>query len=620
MFTNHLNDTEIQELIDAAVNGDVFGIPRTVWFQGVRSGFVATLQIASSPLQQFRLDLARLNAVERLEDGSVPLNQFLTNIAHFLKSGGVAEGVVFEKYANRVDNDTRGLQSMMPSDEPIKVLRLLVRVEAPPLEIERLQGLATQLIERAEFLAQEVRFFRGAHADVEFIEGSLAVAVNVSAYLSSPKPFPSRGFDEYYNLLRTQIDTLAETLLHTVGAVVAQTGAVVLSSRITYGSVRSPEALAAKMFPGVEIHKEGPLASQIRRAKDSGPPAPPKRRLKVGRNGNLKLIGGADGPSHHADEPYFNQSIFFGTDRRQSPAPVYFGTDRDELNVGHCLITVPTIRKKGTLPRESWFGAWPSKHYVLKGVHQQEVSAFLKLMNSELSKDPDGQALLYIHGFGNSFVDAAYRTAQIAADLEFKGAAAMFSWPSLGRVSKEAYFMDESQADYAIPHLAKFIELLVQRTNAKAVHVIAHSMGNRLLGNAAKDVLKGAGIRFTELVLAAPDIDADVFQGQIAPALLSVTRRTTLYMSSKDEALMKSGSYRPMSRIGDCSTGVVLASGIETIDASGVETDLVGHSYYATNKTVLGDVYYVLRGHPPSGRFGLNPVTIAAGAYWEFKP
>ena len=110
MFTNHLTDADIQLLTDAAVAGDVFEFPRALWFEGVRRGFVATLQIAPSPLVQFRLDLAKLNAVERLEDGSIPLRQFLANIAKLLRTANRQEATVFDRLANRSGNAAEGVK------------------------------------------------------------------------------------------------------------------------------------------------------------------------------------------------------------------------------------------------------------------------------------------------------------------------------------------------------------------------------------------------------------------------------------------------------------------------------------------------------------------------------
>jgi esterase/lipase superfamily enzyme len=97
----------------------------------------------------------------------------------------------------------------------------------------------------------------------------------------------------------------------------------------------------------------------------------------------------------------------------------------------------------------------------------------------------------------------------------------------------------------------------------------------------------------------------------------------TLYASSRDWALWASrnyhGGYR---RAGDSDGEVVIVPGVDTIDASAVETSLgVGHFYYAENRSVLSDMFYVLReGKPPDQRFGLMPMTRGGDKYWIFRP
>src|SRR5207302_2856729 len=126
------------------------------------------------------------------------------------------------------------------------------------------------------------------------------------------------------------------------------------------------------------------------------------------------------------------------------------------------------------------------------------------------------------HGFNVTFVDAVYRTAQISADLHFSGAPILFSWPSQGALSPLGYTRDETEARWALSDLRAFLELLVAQSGADTIHFIAHSMGNRLLTEAL--VPMAATLKrmpaFNELVLTAPDIDADTFVKDIAPAIL----------------------------------------------------------------------------------------------------
>jgi endonuclease G, mitochondrial len=119
-----LTEPDITALTDAAINADVFSIPRALQFQFVVPAFVHRLPGNPIPLVQFRLDLAALNLVDRLEDGSVPLVLFLRNIASLLRPR--VESAVFERYANKVGNQTQGV----PALPAVAKLPEVVRKEA----------------------------------------------------------------------------------------------------------------------------------------------------------------------------------------------------------------------------------------------------------------------------------------------------------------------------------------------------------------------------------------------------------------------------------------------------------------------------------------------------------
>jgi hypothetical protein len=54
------------------------------------------------------------------------------------------------------------------------------------------------------------------------------------------------------------------------------------------------------------------------------------------------------------------------------------------------------------------------------------------------------------------------------------------------------------------------------------------------------------------------------------------------------------------SRVGDTEGGILVLPPMDSIDASAVDTDLVGHSHYGDNNSVVPDLYYLLHeGLPP---------------------
>jgi esterase/lipase superfamily enzyme len=151
-------------------------------------------------------------------------------------------------------------------------------------------------------------------------------------------------------------------------------------------------------------------------------------------------------------------------------------------------------------------------------------------------------------------------------------------------------------------------------------------MGNRVLAGALQQLVQsaraaGARPRLREVALVAPDIDAELFK-RTAKEIAPQATRMTLYASSRDGALALAQQVSGYRRAGQAGTEIVVIPEVQTIDASEVDTSLLGlnHSYFADNTSILSDLYALLRGEPPHNRFGLIPVGASAGTYWRFQP
>ena len=215
------------------------------------------------------------------------------------------------------------------------------------------------------------------------------------------------------------------------------------------------------------------------------------------------------------------------------------------------------------------------------------------------------------------------RTAQLDHDLNFDGAPIFYSWSSRAELNPLAYAADGTAAEQTVPQLAKFLQLVADRTGAERIHVIAHSMGNRALVAALAEIEQsaphGANRRpFHQIVLAAPDIDRVVFQ-RLAAHIQKSADNITLYASANDAALKASLEFNGFPRAGDATGGVVIVPGITTIDASAVATELFsfGHSFFADSRSVLDDIRALFEtGDLPQAR-GLHPVKIGNAVYWR---
>jgi hypothetical protein len=74
-------------------------------------------------------------------------------------------------------------------------------------------------------------------------------------------------------------------------------------------------------------------------------------------------------------------------------------------------------------------------------------------------------------------------------------------------------------------------------------------------------------------------------------------------------------------RAGSAGPDVVVVDGIDTIDATDLDTGFLRHSYAMEHRSIIADLYALLwHNQPPSERFGMRPAMSPRGPYWIFKP
>ncbi len=304
---------------------------------------------------------------------------------------------------------------------------------------------------------------------------------------------------------------------------------------------------------------------------------------------------------------------------------VRYGNERGTLAYGECTITIPTSHSRGKIERPSILRLEvredAAKHIVLQATQPAAKDTFFDQLRDTVQSAEHAEVFVFVHGYNVTFDSAARRTAQIAYDVKFTGAPIFFSWPSQGGLLK--YTVDQNNVQWAVPHLKEFLIDVTRRSGAKSVNLIAHSMGNRALTAALRELqlqLRQETALFNQIILAAPDVDAEIFRRDLAPALVQSAQRVTLYASSNDQALAASKKVHGYARAGDSGPGLVVLPGIETIDVSTLDTSLLGHSYYGSSNPILLDIHQLIRDALPAAkRPFLLPRPYGRLTYWEFE-
>jgi esterase/lipase superfamily enzyme len=323
------------------------------------------------------------------------------------------------------------------------------------------------------------------------------------------------------------------------------------------------------------------------------------------------------------EPPWVIVPLYYGTDRRVNrngdvessetivgeEAIKQFFTGQQEaadiIHLGICRVSIPTRpdgkpRPRGEIPLPHWWEASDQQeHFMLYELQALDQAAFLARLEAEIARTKGRQAFVFIHGFNNSFASAAYRTAQMAFDLNVDCVPILYSWPSRG--SPERYAADLEQVQDSLPRIKAFLRLVGRQTQAERIHLIAHSMGTRLLSTALAELADEDEKlpHINQIILAAPDIDAKEFVDNIAPRIENTGQRITIYQSQRDQALYVSQLLMHVTsipRLGLRAIDLSRWPRFDQVDCTWVDDSTIGHMYVGGESEVLDDVRAVLSG------------------------
>jgi len=249
--------------------------------------------------------------------------------------------------------------------------------------------------------------------------------------------------------------------------------------------------------PGDVVHMAGPQDYGQRGELHAAAPTPQKRRCNI-------------------------VPVMFATDRPKVPSSPPLQVDYyDHLEEGGTLsygvaeVSIPrgSRHRKGRLERPAWwklqFREDPEEHITIVTTEEKDSAVWQTIARERLADAGEKSALVFIHGFNVVFADAIRRAARIGWDLQFRGLVTAFSWCSEGKIL--SYLTDERNASLAAPKLLEYFRMLRNDVGVDIIHVIAHSMGNQVLQALRDASPKDGDPKLGEVVLAAPDYDAELF-------------------------------------------------------------------------------------------------------------
>lgn len=290
--------------------------------------------------------------------------------------------------------------------------------------------------------------------------------------------------------------------------------------------------------------------------------------------------------------------IFVATSRASTKQPEYFSGERSSaVGFARLDISVPRSHQVGQLelPGSVSSPGDPASHFTASAVERLSEAEILKQVRAEVARRPpvEREVLVFVHGFNTNFADAAFRFAQIVTDSGFKGVPVLFTWPSRAQILSYPY--DRDSADFSRDALETGLRVIARDLGANRFDILAHSMGTLLTVETLRQAaIRGDGSfggKLRNVMLAAPDIDLDVFKTQLA----AIKRPVTVFVSSDDRALDFSrqfaGDKTRLGAISDKDTEVVAdlrKAGATIIDLSGDRAnDDYNHGKFATTPRIV---------------------------------
>jgi esterase/lipase superfamily enzyme len=348
-------------------------------------------------------------------------------------------------------------------------------------------------------------------------------------------------------------------------------------------------------------------------------------------------------------------SLGYTSDRSHSMA---FGSVTVDIGekVAWPTLAAQSIKSSRELPldlhlaKTTELGRFPTIPYMVDSVageitrsaavvdaHEQASASLQAEVARRIAASPRRDVVLFVHGYANTFEEAAFDMADLCHFLGREFVCGIFSWPAGGtRGFLAGYNVDRESGEFAVQHLKQTIRLIAQTSGVERIHLMAHSRGTDVLSSALRELnieayMTGGTLsgrfKLKNVVLLAPDIDGDVAAAKIfgvvsdpdlpfgaAPqprkVLPSPGFRITAYVSAGDKALTLSQLlFGSLIRLGRADVealpkeklekGASLAYVVDFVEVKATG-GVLGHSYYNSNPKVSADLIALIR-------YGLRP-------------
>ncbi|RWX31684.1 alpha/beta hydrolase [Rhizobium leguminosarum] len=275
------------------------------------------------------------------------------------------------------------------------------------------------------------------------------------------------------------------------------------------------------------------------------------------------------------------------------PATLFNGERSPKPSMTDVAVSIPPKREAGTVQWPQRLPPNPATDFAVTRVKQIDTIPEGRAWFRQHIQG--GHALVFIHGFNNTYEDSVFRLAQIVHDSGMQATPILFTWPS--RAQLTGYEYDKESTNYSRTALEQSLRVLAADPDVKDITILAHSMGTWL----AMESLRQMGIRdghvnakIHNVILASPDIDIQVFAKQFGE-MGDPKPKFTIFVSQDDRALAASSFITGnVSRLGAIDPSKepyrsrLEKAGITAIDLTKVKAgDSLHHGKFAESPDIV---------------------------------
>lgn len=310
-------------------------------------------------------------------------------------------------------------------------------------------------------------------------------------------------------------------------------------------------------------------------------------------------------PSHEAPPGTSLVQMLIATTRAPDaaePGEMFSGERGAGLSFADITVSIPpeANRKVGEVQWPTTQPPDPSREFTTVEASVMTKDQAVAEFNRHIKQTPRRQVLVFVHGYNTRFAEAVYRFAQIAHDSAAYVTPVLFTWPSRGKLLQYGY--DHESASYSRDSLETLLQTLSRNPNVGEISILAHSMGNWVTLEALRQMAirdRGLSPKIRNVMLAAPDVDFDVFRRQIGA--MNVRPSTfTIFVSRDDEALATSRQvWGDKPRLGAVDPGsppyqdVFSKDRLQVVDLTDIASgggDSLGHTKFAEAPEVVRSI------------------------------